>query len=78
MTRREKNLIQAARCAMSDLIGIWNDCGLGESAKQTVVELYYSLDDWDEDVSDYQGTVEAIKNELKHDADDDLLEHSHE
>lgn len=63
-------LIQAAKCAMADLIGIWNDCGLGESAKQTVVELYYALLEWDEDVSDYQSSVESIKNELKEDSNE--------
>jgi Ca2+-binding EF-hand superfamily protein len=59
-------LIAAARCALADLIYcvcIYDD-DLEDDTMLTVVELYDSLKELGEDVSDYEGEVEEFRKHL--------------
>lgn len=58
-----KDLINAARCALADLVGLQEDGTLEGNipAKKTIIELYHALNDAGEDVSDYIETVDLVK-----------------
>jgi len=48
------NLINAARCALADLAGRWEDGTMQDWECQTFIDLYTSLEEVGQDVSDYK------------------------
>lgn len=51
-------LILAARCALADFVGIYEEAGLGEESQKTLCELYEALQEKGEDVSSYKEVYE--------------------
>ena len=58
------NLIQAARCALADLAGMYWEGGLGIPQKKTLVELFDALSESGENVGDFQDEYEAAKDDV--------------
>ena len=50
----------AAKCAMADLIGLFNEGGLPKEAEKTIVELHTALAADGVDVSDYDADVANV------------------
>ncbi len=60
-------LTQVARCALADLIGLYYEGGLPDAAKKTITELYQSLKDQGEDVSDYDADYGNVVEDIDED-----------
>lgn len=58
-------LTQAARCALADLIGLFYEGGMPDSAKKTIVELYDALKDMGENVQDYQEDYGNVMEDIE-------------
>jgi phosphoenolpyruvate synthase/pyruvate phosphate dikinase len=63
----QDKLIQAARCALSELIGLFHEGSLPLSAKKAIVELYEALKEKGENVQDYDEDYADVVENLDED-----------
>ena len=60
----QDNLIQAARCALAELIWQYYEGGLPDTAKRTIVELYDALRANGENMVDYEEDCGVVMQDL--------------
>lgn len=58
------NLKQAARCAMADLIGVYQKSELDEAGLRSIVEVHDALVAEGENLSDYSKDISSVKRDL--------------
>ncbi len=63
----QDKLIQAARCALANLIGLYYEGGLPDHAKKTITELFAALKEKDENMQDYEEDYANVVEDIEED-----------
>jgi hypothetical protein len=58
-------LTQAARCALAELIGLFYEGILTETAKKAIVELYQALKEKGENMKDYEEDYGNVMEDIE-------------